>query len=261
MTCGIYRIRNKKNNRCYIGSSKFIERRLKQHIGRLKQGNHHSNKLQTAWNEYNVDDFEFSIIAVVEESKLAESEIAFINQYNSWKDGYNGTPSSTREPVKLNLIPIKATESIENQKLYVLKWATLYKVCEEATFSWKTSKERDNLCEKVKRRLIRDYGLSEELFAKQLWKIILNRETYSAKSHMESVWDDLLTDFELVDRLEALEILKDLKTEADDTNNLPTLNAILKTTLMMYKAITVNESVKNPDNIQHHFFSKTAKVL
>ena len=45
MTCGIYKIENMKNNKCYIGCSINIEHRWKQHIYELNSKKHHSKKL------------------------------------------------------------------------------------------------------------------------------------------------------------------------------------------------------------------------
>ena len=43
---GIYKITNIKNGKIYVGSSKDIEKRWKEHLYKLKYGVHHSVKLQ-----------------------------------------------------------------------------------------------------------------------------------------------------------------------------------------------------------------------
>lgn len=50
MTAGVYAIAHKATGEKYIGSSSNIEKRWRQHIHLLQQGNHHSKQLQTDWN-------------------------------------------------------------------------------------------------------------------------------------------------------------------------------------------------------------------
>lgn len=60
--CGVYQIKNKVNGKVYIGSSKNIYERWKQHIKKLNKGNHDGEHFQNAWNLYGADNFEFTII-------------------------------------------------------------------------------------------------------------------------------------------------------------------------------------------------------
>lgn len=62
MKMWIYQIKNKVNNKIYIGSTTNLERRWENHVYQLKNNTHHSIKLQKAWNKYGEDNFEFSII-------------------------------------------------------------------------------------------------------------------------------------------------------------------------------------------------------
>lgn len=61
-TIGVYRIRNKRNGKFYVGSSIEIEKRLERHRRELEQGIHHCIYLQRAWNKYGADSFIFEII-------------------------------------------------------------------------------------------------------------------------------------------------------------------------------------------------------
>ena len=47
---GIYLISNSKNGKVYVGSSKNIEKRKKQHFKDLENNTHHSVKLQRSYN-------------------------------------------------------------------------------------------------------------------------------------------------------------------------------------------------------------------
>ena len=83
MTCGIYKIENTKNNKCYIGCSKNIENRWKEHLYSLKKDSHHSIKLQNSWNKYGEKHFKFEIIEECDNDILFDREKYYIDKYNS----------------------------------------------------------------------------------------------------------------------------------------------------------------------------------
>ena len=49
---GIYAIHNIKTDKYYIGQSKDIEHRWKQHKSRLKNNKHENEHLQNSYNKY-----------------------------------------------------------------------------------------------------------------------------------------------------------------------------------------------------------------
>ena len=59
---GIYMIRCKVNEKCYIGQSTNIKRRWYTHINELNRNVHICKKLQEDWNAYGESNFEFKII-------------------------------------------------------------------------------------------------------------------------------------------------------------------------------------------------------
>lgn len=91
---GIYAIRNKHNDKRYIGSSLFLNKRLTQHKSDLMRGGHRNIRLQRAWNKYSVDSFVFEIIEYVEgKDSLVTREQHWIDFYMSATDcGYNIKP-------------------------------------------------------------------------------------------------------------------------------------------------------------------------
>lgn len=93
MTIGIYIIRNKINNKVYIGKSKNIERRWKQYsYGYRNQNSNYLNQhLLNSMNEYGFDNFEFIIQEECEFNLLSERELFWMVHYNSFdmNHGYN----------------------------------------------------------------------------------------------------------------------------------------------------------------------------
>jgi group I intron endonuclease len=81
MTCGIYRIKNFFTHQFYIGSSKDIERRIRQHFSALRHNRHENLPLQDSF--YNSKEFAFSwdILEYCEESILKEREQIWILRY------------------------------------------------------------------------------------------------------------------------------------------------------------------------------------
>lgn len=78
------------NGKCYVGSASCLGGRRKAHEYRLAAGNHHSVKLQRAWNKYGPDSFEFEIIEhVPDKDLLIEREQHWIDYYDASANGYN----------------------------------------------------------------------------------------------------------------------------------------------------------------------------
>lgn len=91
---GIYAIKNKINNKLYIGKSIDVNvRYYSRHRKNLINNNHGNDHLQKSWNKYGEQNFEFYIIEECSEEKLNEREIYWINYYKSYnnKYGYNMT--------------------------------------------------------------------------------------------------------------------------------------------------------------------------
>lgn len=86
MACGIYKITNLLNNKCYIGQSCDIKRRWKEH---KKPSN--DSIISKAIHKYGVENFSFEIIEECEQELLSEREIFYIEKFNSYEEGYNLT--------------------------------------------------------------------------------------------------------------------------------------------------------------------------
>ena len=91
--CGIYKISNRITNKIYVGQSKDIIKRWRDHKTRLRSGNHVNIHLQNSWNKYGEGAFEFSVVEVCKKNfdVLNEREVYWINKLDALNDskGYN----------------------------------------------------------------------------------------------------------------------------------------------------------------------------
>ena len=90
MTVGIYIIRNKINNKVYVGKSKNIERRWKQYsYGYRNQNLDYLNQhLLNSMNIHGFDNFEFIIEEECDFNLLPERELFWMIHYNSFDMDY-----------------------------------------------------------------------------------------------------------------------------------------------------------------------------
>lgn len=85
---GVYCIKNTKNNKIYVGSSKNIYKRLNAHRSGLRKNYHHNVHLQRSWNKNGEDKFEYYIIK--ETQDLIQIEQEWIDK--TYKENYNLYP-------------------------------------------------------------------------------------------------------------------------------------------------------------------------
>jgi hypothetical protein len=87
MNLGIYRIKNIKNGKFYIGSTNNLIRRNKEHFSLLKRNKNHCKILQRAYNKYGEEAFTFEVLAYCPKEYLFKLEQWFVDtlkpQYNS----------------------------------------------------------------------------------------------------------------------------------------------------------------------------------
>ena len=87
--CGIYIIVNLATEEEYIGQSKTIGYRLKNHISLLEKNKHGNSHLQRSWNKYKKENFSFSVLEYCEEKELDEKEKFYILSRESKTKGFN----------------------------------------------------------------------------------------------------------------------------------------------------------------------------
>lgn len=94
---GIYLIENHVTQKVYVGQScgaGGIRGRWRQHLSDLRRRKHSNPKLQNAWGKYGEDAFGFRIIEVTasrEQAQLDALEQTYIQQHDSFRNGYNMT--------------------------------------------------------------------------------------------------------------------------------------------------------------------------
>lgn len=86
---GIYEIVNTANGKRYIGSAISFKDRWKRHRSRLRAGDHHSIKLQRAWNKYGEASFKFLPILTCQPNMLLFYEQQLLDKV---KPEYNIAP-------------------------------------------------------------------------------------------------------------------------------------------------------------------------
>jgi group I intron endonuclease len=89
---GIYMIKNKINNKIYIGSSININNRWNQHKSSLLRGVHKSRYFQNSYNKHGIENFEFSVMEIIDnQSQLLIREQYYLNLYKPYErdNGYN----------------------------------------------------------------------------------------------------------------------------------------------------------------------------
>lgn len=122
---GIYKIENKNTHKVYIGQSKDIYERWRQHKHLLENGNHHAYKLQKYYNlAKDKSVFEYSILEEVKHKEdLTDREQYYMDKYNSVYDGYNSVNTySTIDPIKYKKNQLKK----KKQRYYYTLFAELY---------------------------------------------------------------------------------------------------------------------------------------
>jgi len=76
----IYKITNIINNKIYIGSASFYDKRKGTHISRLRNNTHKNRYLQSSYNKHGENNFKFEIIEYV------NSQRQLLNREQYWLD-------------------------------------------------------------------------------------------------------------------------------------------------------------------------------
>lgn len=89
---GVYVIHNKEKDKYYVGQSKDVMKRIKQHFnGTIPKNTIFAEDYYTSQMENRDNIFELKIIRCETKDELDSLEKKLIYEYDSWNSGYNGT--------------------------------------------------------------------------------------------------------------------------------------------------------------------------
>lgn len=140
--CGVYAIWNAANGKKYIGSSKDVVKRFKQHLHDLNNNVHVNPHLQSSWLLDGDKSFLLMVLEEVEESSLLDCEQYWIDNFKSTDrdTGYNislfagapmrGRKSSDETKRKVSIASTGRTHSYES-KMKISVANTGHKVSQE----------------------------------------------------------------------------------------------------------------------------------
>lgn len=161
---GIYCFKNSVNNKVYIGSSKSLDFRRRQHLSDLRCNNHSNIRLQNFVNKYGIDVLEYEVLEYCDIEDLTTIEQKYLDLYSN---KFNICLKADRPNVnrKLTEIDIKNIAKLFNSG----------KSCTEISRIYFNSKHRQNYIASI---------IKGEIFAE--YKYLFNEyKTYNYKSFTE----------------------------------------------------------------------------
>jgi group I intron endonuclease len=106
----VYGVQNTITGKWYVGiTQQSFGRRKSEHLRLLRKGNHHSAKLQNAFNKYGEEIWDWQIrdTRMMTPQKAGEVERQWIRLHNSFYDGYNMDEGYYLVPINRNPNPIR----------------------------------------------------------------------------------------------------------------------------------------------------------
>lgn len=88
---GIYRCVNINDGCSYVGQTKSLQKRKREHLNSLRKGTHFNHHLQRAWDKNGEFNYEWYAIETCKIEELDELESYWIDYYDAYRDGYNQT--------------------------------------------------------------------------------------------------------------------------------------------------------------------------
>lgn len=98
---GIYQFRQLSTGKKYIGSTNNFKKRKWTHLDHIKKRIHKNPHLLSAWLKYGSDDFEFSILEIIEnESELIAREQWYLDNVIDFEFDFNISKMADRPPLQ-----------------------------------------------------------------------------------------------------------------------------------------------------------------
>jgi len=176
----IYKIQSRcKPKRLYIGSSINVKKRWNHHIADLRNGVHHSRKLQRHFNKYGESDLVFSILLGCDKNNILSMEQFFLD---SLKPYFNCCPVAgtcaalkrSRETIEKQRKSMRGKKwSLEARKRFSEKLKGKKVISEEARrkISKTLTGRKGNPCseEKKQKFSIERRGKNNPMYGKRAW--------------------------------------------------------------------------------------------
>ena len=185
---GVYKITNIINGKSYIGSSINIYDRWREHKRELRKNKHHSTHLQSAWNKYGEENFEFIILEECNKDETLQREQYYLDTYESFnkEKGYNISKNSSAPMMGRTFSEetlVKLSEGVRNRD----------KSCWSRGEDKFNSKFKNEDIVEIKRMITEGYKTKDiaELFQVEA-NTITQIKTGERWTHLKTEYDDLI---------------------------------------------------------------------
>ena len=115
ISVGIYSITNKVNGKVYVGQSKNIARRLRDHKSAMMNPDNKSynKQLYRDMREFGIENFDFKIEELCEKCDLDKREKYYVKKYDSNNNGYNLTVGGAGRELKKSDVVVGIIKDLE----------------------------------------------------------------------------------------------------------------------------------------------------
>ena len=141
---GIYKITNTVTNDFYIGSSKDVKRRWREHKCPSRWNKCPNNQMYLDMQKYGIDNFVFEILEVVEEDSLKEREQQFIKKLKPTYNDRNAKGWDTERYKECNRKANRKYEKSDKRKKYKKEYNKEYRKTDKCKAYQKTDKYKES---------------------------------------------------------------------------------------------------------------------
>ena len=187
MGSGIYIIRNEVTQKCYVGSSKDIKQRWRQHRTSLNRSVHRSTHMQRAWAKYGGSNFSFEVVLNCAPSMLEWYEQQVIDAV---KPKYNNRKLANSNKGQRHTLAARNVISQASKEMWERPGFR-----EAFAEKRRGAKHSPETIEKLRAAKVQSYNENVEyrklLSAKAKARSDITRYEYNGKSHTLSEWSGI----------------------------------------------------------------------